>query len=364
MNSKYSKTIKLNPKKELPVIGVKILDEQYAEDFVKRGQIHFSNPGTWRDSSFCNGKQYDPDDGCFCFSLEENDEVFRKAGRRFIKKKTREGWKYFEDTDSIVGTCFFGIKKEDFKDGVAQYGVRHIPSKEMMVSKEFFLKFREKNDESKNQKAIIIFDLYKFYDLVVSALLDVGFQKQEVFISTVYYVKKSIPFCSLELFPFEYFLKDEAFSEQAELRIMIASNNERANHCFQENNNNLIIGNISSFAIVQDNYDEDLYLSIQENKLLYSLATPVSWTFDDKSFKELIIELYQILQNQLPGPPKEAKELESLVKPLIEYLKDKYGVLFRDDWRLFNVPYDLFLTLPDLYKGLCMTFAKPDFNDQ
>ncbi|MBQ6077917.1 MAG: hypothetical protein IJK88_07430 [Clostridia bacterium] len=36
--------IRLNPPKEFPVIGIKITEEAYVEDFVKKGIIHFSNP--------------------------------------------------------------------------------------------------------------------------------------------------------------------------------------------------------------------------------------------------------------------------------------------------------------------------------
>ncbi len=67
----------------------------------------------------------------------------------------------------------------------------------------------------------------------------------------------------------------------------------------------------------------------------------------------MVGELYQILQNLLPGEPKSQDELQALTKPIIEHLKYKYNVEYRDDWRLYNVPYELYLSLPDLYKGMC-----------
>ncbi len=352
MNCIYkAKTIKLNPQKELPVIGVKIIDEQYASDFINKGVIHFSNPKIWRDPKKCSGKQLDEDEGCFCFSIENNDLSYSKAGRCFERTQVNGGWKYFEKTDKIVGTCLYGILKSDFQEREMRYGVRTMPSQNITVPKTYFDNFTVNTD--KEEKTIIIFYLPRFCNMVVDKCIEMGAQKEEIFITTVYYVDKKIPFCTLEPFPFEYFLKDNSFSSQAELRIIIASKNEEFYRKLQESNNNIIIGDISKFAVVQDKYKFDLDLSIQGNKLLYKLSTPISLSLDDRSFAELVGELYQILQNLLPGEPKSQDELQALTKPIIEHLKYKYNVEYRDDWRLYNVPYELYLSLPDLYKGMC-----------
>ncbi len=188
--------------------------------------------------------------------------------------------------------------------------------------------------------------------------MNMGVAREEIFESTVYYVNKKIPFGTMEPFPFEYFLKDKDFEEQAEFRIIIASKNETFYKQLQQNENNISIGDISSITSVQDYYGTDLEFSIQGNELLYNLATPIETSTDDLSFSELVVELYQIQQNQLPGEPKGKDELDALAKPIIEHLKIRYGVEYRDDWRLYNVPYKEYLTLPDIYKGLCETIAE------
>ena len=352
-------TIKLNPQQEFPIMAVKLVDQKYANAFVKQGMIHLSNPKIWRDKNLCNGLQLDEDDGCFCYSEGLNDSLFDTQGRRYKRIKTDGGWKYFEDTDMIVGSCFYGILKSSFVDHYMQYGVRKIATKDYSVSAEYFNGFN--NTEAEGKKTIIIFDMYRFYNLILDALVNLGAQRNEIFLSMVYYVNKSIPFGTTEKFPFEYFLKDSSFSSQQEFRLIVASKNMDFYKCLQNIDNNISIGDISSFSVIQDKYDDELDFSIQKDKLIYKLSKPLSISMDEQSFAELVTELYQIKQNLLPGEPKSQKELDDLAKPIIEHLKNKYGVEYRDDWRLYNVSDDLYDTLPDIYKGMSFTPSKLEF---
>jgi len=352
-----SAIIQLDPNKELPVIGVKIIEEKYADGFVNKGIIHFSNPDVWRDSKQCSGLQLDKDEGCFCKSILINDGIYKNKGRHF-KRTFEDGvWKYFENTKNIVGCCFYGVLKNSLEIMEMQYGVKTIHAHNYTVPYKYFQSFRN-NYSTDNKKTIIILDLWKFCDLIVNKSMELGALREDIYISTVYYVNKQVPFCTAEKFPFEFFLKDDSFSSQSELRIIIASKNNKFYKRLKENDNNLILGDISSFSVVQDKYEDDLDFSIQGDKLLYKLATPETLSLEQRSFKELVGELYQILQNQLPGVPKGQKELEILAKPIIDFLEDKYGVSYKDDWRLYNVPYNEYTTLSDLYKGMCATIIK------
>lgn len=359
MNRTAPQIIQLNPQKELPIIGVRIIDDQFADDFIKKGIIHFSNPSTWRDPKQCSGKQLDKDEGCFCYSIFKNDDIFNNRGRHFERQYIDGGWKYYEKTNNIVGCCFYGVLKSDFKSGIMKYGVEVIPSHGYTIPYEYFQSFRDNYADDEHKKTVIVFDLWKLYNMIIEKAVDLGALREEIYISTVYYVNKHIPFCTLENFPFEFFLKDEEFSAQSELRIIIASHNIQFYKRLEELNNNLTLGDISSFSVIQDKYAFDLDLSIQGNGLIYKLAKPISLTLEQRSFKELVGELYQIKQNRLPGEPKTQNELDKLAQPIINHLRDKYGVLYRDDWWLYNVPYNEYLTLPDLHKGMCGSVVDP-----
>lgn len=165
MNHIDKETIKLNPHKEFPVIGLKIVEEQYADDFVNKGSIHFSSPKIWRNPKKCNGKQLDKDDGCFCFSTETNDQVYESLGRKFERIKDKNGWKYFEKNDTIVGTCFYGVLLSTFIDQKSPYGVATIPSKDVIIPSDYFNSFTDVQDKSTQIKTIIVFDLPRLFDL-------------------------------------------------------------------------------------------------------------------------------------------------------------------------------------------------------
>lgn len=348
--------IKLNPQQEFPIMGVKLVDKEFADAFVNQGVVHFSDPKTWRDRNKCNGLQLDEDDGRFCYSTSLNDRLFRKQGRKFERISVNGGWKYFEDTDMIVGSCFYGILLSNFSNNQMIYGVKKVDSQDYCVSVDYFDKFNV--DSKAEKKTIIIYDMYRFCDLLVASLVKMGIQKEDIHLSMVYYVNKQVQFGTPESFPFEYFLKDSSFSSQSEFRVIIASKNKDFYKALENNGNNIVLGDISSFAVVQDKYDTDLYFSIQEDKLFFKLAKPITLTLDERSFAELVGELYQIKQNHLPGEPREQEELDVLAKPVIEHLNSKYGVEYRDDWRLYNVPDDLYDTLPEIYKGMCYTPSK------
>ena len=349
-------TIKLNPMHEMPVIGIKILGEKHADDFIKNGTIHFSKPKIWRDKNACSGKQLDDKDGCFCLSNTLIDEQLRSQGRDFIKEHAIDGWRYFENTDLIVGACFYGAMLSDFQRFTMQYGAKNLPAQQILIPTEYFSSFNE--NLSSNNKVILIFDLPRLIQLLKNKITALGANEEEIYIFPVDYVNKKVPFIVNEPFPLEFFLKDSDYSEQAEFRIIITSKNEDFYNHLEGNNYNINIGNISSFCSLQDYYTSELTLSIQGDKLVYNLAKPVTLGLDDRSFAELVAELYQILQNQLPGKPKCREELEILIKPIVAHLNNKYGVIYKDDWRLYNVPYSEFTTLSDFYKGMCASVVR------
>lgn len=348
-------TIKLNPFQEKPIIGLRIVDAEFAESLSK-GVIHFSNPSIWRDSTKCSGLQLDLDDGCFCSSLSNNDDVFKRRGRAFIKVVRNGLYKYYEKVDNLAGCCFFAIKPSDFKDGKQQYGIRVIDSKEFVIKKDYFDNFVGCDHSSK--KVVVFFDMYDVLDRIIECLVKMGCKREEIFYGNIFYINKVLPFVSVNGFPFEFLLKDEKFKNQSEFRIIVHSKNKEFWKTFKNAKYNLNIGDITSKTMVQDYYQEDMFFSIQGNKLLFSLSKPITTTGKDIAFSSLVGTIYQLLQNMWPGPPLSRQEIDEKVNILSNLLMDRFGVKLCDDWRLENVPYDLFLTLPDIYRGMCRSMIE------
>lgn len=328
-------TIKLNPKRELPVIGIRIIDKEYADDFVSKGIIHFSCPSNWKDRNVSSGHQLDVNEGCFCFSTENNDDALKECGRTFIKIEDGKTYRYFSDSSKLFGCCFYGIKKSDFKKSKMKYGVEVIDTLDFKVERSYFDKFNEK--DSKEQSVIIIFDLPTFINRLCDALIEFGFKTNDIQIFPVYYVCKNIPFYCKEPFPFEYFLKDSKFGEQSEFRILINCNNETILNKFKECKCKITIGDISTIANIQNYYNDDLYFSIQKNHLIYNLATPTKIDINEMTFESLVGLLLQIQDNRLPQGILTKEEIDAQMKPIEELLRNKYHVVYlRKERTLLN----------------------------
>lgn len=159
------KNVIQNPQNELPVICVKIMDEKFIHGFINEGIIHFSNPKTWRDKRQCDGKQLDEMDGCFCSSQTQIGDELMHLRRNFTEEIIDGKWSYFENTDLIVGTCFYGIHLSEFQEGTMKYGVKEISTRERIVPKEYFTSFNKA--ENTSNKVVVIFDFPKLKELII-----------------------------------------------------------------------------------------------------------------------------------------------------------------------------------------------------
>lgn len=333
----------------MPVIGIRIIDKQYSEDFVNKGIIHFSSPKDWTDKNKASGHQLDVNEGCFCFSTEDNDEALKERGRAFIKMQSDGNYRYFSDSSKVLACCFYGIKKSDFKRWKMKYGVEQIDTLDFKVERSYFDKFNDK--DSKEKAVIIVFDLPAFVNRLYEKLIKFGFQASDIQVLPVYYVCKSLPFYCKEPFPFEYFLKDSEFVEQSEFRILINCSNEALLKKFNECDCNVALGDISKYTHVQDFYEDDLHFSIQGNKLIYNLATPIHTHINEMSFEDLVGILMQVQDNKLPQGVLTEEEIDAHMKPIEALLRDKFHVLYlREQRTLINVSEELNRRLEAKYK--------------
>lgn len=342
--------IRLPFKKEMPVIGIRIIDSEYAKSFVNKGIIHFSNPSEWRNKERKSGHRLDEMEGCFCFSQTSNDDMFIKINRPFYREIFNGMHRYYEDFQNLAACCFYGINLSRFSETKIKYGVKEVIGYNTTVSLSYFREFEKPNSVEK--KVILIFDLPSFINRLTEALINMGCSREEIIAFPVYYQNKNVPFYVSEPFPFSYFIKDDSFSEQSELRILICSKNKDFWNSFKSKNLNVTIGDISKIARIEDYYEDNLYFSIQGKELIYSLSHPFTEWIENSPFTELVGLLYQTLQNQLPGEPLSQSEIDKRVKMLSRILQGKHGVLFCTDWRLEGVSSEQASQLPELLRGM------------
>jgi len=325
---------------------------------LNEGIIHFSKPETWRDKNVCSGKQLDVEDGCFCKTNENLDNLFKQVGREFFKTNILGINNYYEKSDFLIGTCFYGIQKSKFKKSYVEYGVKKVESLDYVIPHDYFKTFVD--DYNENYSTIIIYDLPRFFSLVRQKLIHMGAKNEEILIYPVYYVNKKYNYQINDGFPFEYFLKDDEFSIQSEIRIIVNCKSKKFFDRLKRRQFNISVGDISSFACVQSEYEKDLNFSIQDDKLLFNLAKPISRELYDCCVSDLAAALYQALDNELPGPPKNEAEIKELVDSLIDVLNVRYNVNLGEDKKLYNVPFKEFRMMPINLKKKCATLVLED----
>ena len=153
---------------------------------------------------------------------------------------------------------------------------------------------------------------------------------------------KSLPYFFDEPFPFEYFLKDSEFEEQSELRVLINCSDESIYKKITTMGCNIGLGDLSKYTCIQDYYDDDLCFSIQGDKLVYSLASPIFTHINEMPFEDLVGILFQVQDNMLPQGVLGKEEIDARMNQIEAVLRDRFQVFVDRKQRiLLNVSDEL-----------------------
>ena len=351
---------------EKPVMALRLTDSRYCNEFVHQGKIHLSDSETWRDKTSCSYGQLDRDEGCFCKSFEDQDKIFSLIGIEYKKTLEDNCYRYFYDCGAVLGLCFYGILLSSFSEKyLTPWGTKQ---KRFAVSAKYFSEFypdltmeQYKRMEIDKRPAIVfIYDFFRLTDLIKKELLRLGFTNEEIFIGPVFYCDKTRPFIVNMNHPLEYFLKDREFCEQHEFRIIISSNNRELLGVLKQNNNDIVIGDVSNIATVQNFYFEEFDLAIEGSTLIYKLSESQTTHIRDMNFEELASLILQIELNLLPQGKLDEKEQNEALDNMAKIMYEKYGITYQKKSAIFGhiekKQYDM---LPEWYRKQRPFFAYP-----
>ena len=267
------------------------------------------------------------------YGIEERDiYVDKQSGRSF------ERTNYMSLRNSILRSGDILVVKS-----IDRFGKEHYYSR---IDKGYFSSFsnrvtKEKYNREDENRDVVIFinNPHLFFEKIRQFFIKLGVGKDNIIISPVQYVNRQENSVSLVPYSHELLLKDNYYSNQSEIRIIINSNSDELIQYMNDNNNIIDIGDISDIVDIYDYYFDDLILEKNGNILLFTLPFPIQEKLEDMSLRRLLSIFAQVSNDELPYETSldERIKIITLIKKLI---KNKYNIfLYVEDGqiRLSNV---------------------------
>lgn len=278
---------------------------QYAELLRKQGTIKFNTPAKWIELEQTEGKgRGDSQEGIFAhLSFNDYDSIANcQTLRSNIKGKTEYQMSSLR-SDSILQLpcfCLFGLHNTLFSEiMVDKEMIQHYT---YTVRKNYFNDFSNQITketlhlipESEKPVLVIITNPLEFINRIKNQLIKLGFSEDEILMFPVKYIDKNCSFIITEKFPGELFYKDNSFSYQNEVRIVINSKNKEALKKLVSNDYLIHIGNLEDIISIEDFYFDDMFLEIQDNTLLYALSKEKHHHLSQLPKEELLFILHRL----------------------------------------------------------------------
>ena len=337
-----------------------------AEQF-RRGEIYFGSPRQWINLEKDGNKgQGDILEGTFLSTHADDNSVFIKELKTntSIEFFDHNGFTFFR-RKAVVDLrclCLYGIQdnsfwKERSSDGRVHYYTR--------ITKKYFSDFTDyktreeykKTDSLLQPVVVFINNPQVFFSRIRAFLESLDVKEEEIIISPIEYCDRYTRMCVETPSPAELLLKDNAFEEQSEVRIIINSISPKYRKYMLEHNNTLALGSLEDITDIYNYYFDDLSIEKHGNRrIMFSLPEKTTYQIQDMDFFDLEDLLYNILQGtvKLTGIPDGEKTLEEKLKPISNLLYSKYGVVLHVDERkhvfLYNMTPDLIKQSHERYK--------------
>lgn len=309
-------------------------ESKYADSFRSAGNMKFNTPQYWIDLEKKEGKGRgdlleavhasfnikDINAFILCKDLRSNSVVENKGAIAYLRN---------EDICKLPCYCLFSLDDRFFPNTVVdKYGQNRSLGR---IDKQYFKDFFEESKdyvqslpEDERPVLLIISNPHEFFKRVRQYFVAIGFKPEEILISPVQYINKNIPFiCNMEA-PFELFLKDESYSHQSEVRIVINTKNVKLLHKIKSLNGVINIGSLEDIVDIEKYYYDDFVMEKVDNTLRYVLSEPRYTRIQPppKLPKEQLLAVYEGIKNgsiRLRDYDEELTKLSVIQASLKEY---------------------------------------------
>ena len=301
---------------------------KYAELF-KEGKIKFSQPKIWIEQELIGNKgQGDQLEGVLFATKNKikydskSMECFKKNNLFYYRRKSIK---------ELYSFCLYVLNSNMFKyKTMDRFGRTHEQTK---VSKKYFAAFSDitikddyyKVDIKERPNIIFINNVHLFLERIKKYFINIGILEKDILILPVNYVDLDKSFFSNISFPNELFFKNNEFSYQSEIRVVINSLDKNFIEHMKMNNGVIDVGDLSDIVDIHDYYFEELLFDKCDNELLYNLPNPKIVLLDSYSFSQLLNLYSNLLNNRLPYETTKEERMY-MMTGIEETIKEKYDI--------------------------------------
>ncbi len=341
-------------------------NRERAEQFC-RGDIYLGSPRQWINIEKSGNKgQGDVLEGVFLSTYDDDNSEFVRYLRSepSIEFFSHNGITFFRHKEVLDKRCLclYGLHDNSFVKEYDSNGKAHYRTS---ITKNYFSSFtdyktREASyqvDPCKQPVVILISNPYEFFNRIVTALRGLGVEENEIIIYPVRYLDRYGRWLTPSS-PSELLIKDNAFKEQSEVRIIVNSNSELYLEYMRTHNNTISIGLLTDITEIYNYYFEDMKLERWKNNgMLISLPEAKEISIYNMSF----FELMDLISNTIIGSVtitggSEHGTLQDKLKVITDLIHDKFGVfVFVDE----NKNIQMFNMSQDLLDQFQVRFEKP-----
>ena len=171
----------------------------------------------------------------------------------------------------------FGINDDSFpsRDWNAQHKILPSGTIPLNYFQDFYKGITESEydalPDNKKPVVIMINNPHGFFERIRKFFINMGVDEKSILISPVTYIDMSTEFIIDAAPPAELFFKSERFSNQSEIRIVIATSDDNIIKKIDDCNGIFNIGNMSDIAEIYDYYFHDMTMQIDGNEFYFTL---------------------------------------------------------------------------------------------
>lgn len=306
---------------------------KYAKAFLDTGNLRFGKPIEWIKEASVNGEgRGDYLEGSFAGCQESNQSFID-----FIQSHTSDSTykiinnRCFFHREKVLDLrtfCLFGINDDSFpsRDWNAQHKILPSGTIPLNYFQDFYKGITESEydalPDNKKPVVIMINNPHGFFERIRKFFINMGVDEKSILISPVTYIDMSTEFIIDAAPPAELFFKSERFSNQSEIRIVIATSDDNIIKKIDDCNGIFNIGNMSDIAEIYDYYFHDMTMQIDGNEFYFTLPKPEDVKVTDP--KTWIGYIMIALADEMPEC-QTLDETEKYISDICDTLEREYG---------------------------------------